>query len=354
MTDMTAPIYQAADLVSFADKLFQHVGINSERSAIIANLLVEGDLLGHDTHGLQLAGPYLDAAMKGKMAVSGDPEIIADRGAVVTWNGKKLPGVWLTASALDLGIERARHHGSATVVIRQSHHIACLAAYLTRATEQGMMAIIACSDPSEHSVAPFGGKRSVFTPDPIAIGFPAGEDPILIDISASITTNGMTGRLKGEGKRFPADWVLDADGNPSDDPAVVLADPPGSILPIGGIDYGHKGFGLALMIEAMTQGLGGYGRADGETDWGASVFIQVFDPGAFGGRDGFVKQMSWIANTCRATPPRPGHDAVRMPGDRALARKRQALANGLELHGGIMESLLSFAEKFGVTPPKEL
>lgn len=354
MTRQSAQAYQATDLIGFASALFRAAGLQEERAAVIGRLLVEGDLLGHTTHGLQLAGAYLDAAAMGTMTTEGDPKVIADRGAVVTWDGRRLPGVWLTASALDLGIERAKSHGTATVVVRRSHHIACLAAYLPRATEQGMMAIIASSDPSEHSVAPFGGRRSVFTPDPIAIGIPTESEPILIDISASITTNGMTARLKSEGKRFPGQWVLDAEGYPSDDPAVVLSDPPGTILPIGGVDYGHKGYGLALMIEALTQGLGGYGRADGETGWGASVFVQVFDPEAFGGRDSFARQMGWIADTCRDTPPSPGHDAVRLPGERALARKRQALAEGLTLHPGIMKSLLPWAEKFGVTPPAVL
>lgn len=354
MTTTTPSIYRAADLISFAKALFQAAGLSGDRAETIGRLLVEADLLGHDTHGLQLAGAYLDAAAKGTMAVVGDPDVIADRGAVVTWDGRRLPGVWLTAAALDLGIERAKSHGSATVVVRRSHHIACLAAYLTKATEQGCMAMIASSDPSEHSVAPFGGRRSVFTPDPIAIGIPTHDDPILIDISSSITTNGMTARLKNEGRRFPGQWVMDADGSPSDDPSVVLADPPGTILPIGGVDYGHKGYGLALMIEALTQGLGGYGRADGETGWGASIFVQVFDPEAFGGHDAFARQTGWIAQTCRDTPPRPGVEAVRLPGERALQRKRQALDEGLQLHAGIMESLTPWAAKFGVTLPETL
>ncbi len=354
MSPPSPAIYHAADLTSFTSALFHAAGLNAERSEVIATLLVEADLLGHNTHGLQLAPVYLKAAGEGTMSVTGEPEVITDRGAVVTWDGRRLPGVWLTAAGLDLGIERAKSHGSATVVIRRSHHIACLAAYLSKATEQGMMAIIASSDPSEHSVAPFGGRQSVFTPDPIAIGIPTNDEPILIDISASITTNGMTARLSGQGERFPGQWVLDADGNPSDDPAVVLADPPGTILPIGGVDYGHKGYGLALMIEALTQGLGGYGRADGEAGWGASVFLQVFDPDAFGGRDAFSRQTSWIAKACRDTPPRPGIDAVRLPGERAQGRKRKALADGLQLHAGIMDGLLPWAERFGVTPPTAL
>ncbi len=354
MVSTSPSIFDAADLTSFASALFEAAGLSSDRASTVGTLLVEADLLGHTTHGLQLAGAYLDAAAKGTMTVTGDPDVISDRGAVVTWDGQRLPGVWLTSTALDVGIDRAKRYGSATIVVRRSHHIACLATYLQRATDQGYMAIIASSDPSEHSVAPFGGRRSVFTPDPIAIGIPTSDAPILIDISASITTNGMTARLKQEGKRFPGQWVMDAEGNPSDDPSAVLADPPGAILPIGGIEYGHKGYGLALMIEALTQGLSGYGRADGETDWGASFFVQVFDPGAFGGHEAFTRQTSWIAEACRATPPRPGGEPVRLPGERALLRKKEALDQGVPLHAGIIESLIPWADKYGVQPPTQI
>lgn len=354
MTSAPDLTYLATDLVTFARNLFEAAGLPPDRAKTVGVLLVEADLMGHSTHGLQLAGAYLDSIQKGLMTVDGDPDVIADRGAVVTWDGRRLPGVWLTASALDLGIERAKLHGSATVVVRRSHHIACLAAYLSRATDKGCMAIIASSDPSEAGVAPFGGRTAVFTPDPIAIGIPTDGDPILVDISASITTNGMTNRLKNAGERYPGKWALDADGRPTDDPAAVLTDPPGTILPLGGTEYGHKGYGLALMIEALTQGLGGYGRADGKIDWGASVFIQVFDPEAFGGFSDYTRQTGWIAEACRETPPVPGGEPVRLPGERALARKKAALENGLTLHPGIIVGLRAHAERLAVSPPTPL
>ena len=97
----------------------------------------------------------------------------------------------------------------------------------------------------------------------------------------------MAARLRREGKRFPGPWALDAAGRPTDDPAALFADPPGTLLPVGGTDHGHKGYGLALMVEALTQGLGGFGRAEAPTRWGASVFVQVIDPAAFGGADAF-------------------------------------------------------------------
>ncbi len=343
--------YRASDLIAYATALFAAAGCDGDKPATIAAGLVEADLLGHTTHGLQLAAAYLAELANGGMLAHGEPDVIADRGATITWDGRTLPGVWLTAKAVDLAVERVATYGVVTVVIRRSHHIGCLAAFLQRATDRGLMIILACSDPATASVAPYGGQKAVFTPDPFAVGIPTDGEPIWIDISASITTNGLAGRLKREGKRFPGAWALDAAGVATYDPGVLFENPPGTLLPTGGVDHGHKGYGLALMVEALTQGLGGFGRSQAPSGWGASVYVQVTDPAAFGGSDAFCRETGWLAKTCRETPPIPGVDAVRLPGQQGLARKRLALAEGVALYPGILDALAPFAAKFHVPVP---
>ena len=345
------PRYPAAQLGDFAQALLARSGLPEERARVVADVLVEGDLLGHDTHGLALLAPYLAEIERGAMAVGGDIAVLNDRPAALLWDGKRLPGPWLTQCAVDTALERARTYGTATVVIRRSHHIACLAAYLRRATERGLVLLLACSDPNTASVAPFGGARAVFTPDPLAIGFPTDGDPVLVDISASITTNAMSSRLHRQGRRFSQRWLLDAAGNASDDPAVLSSDPPGTILPLGGLDAGHKGYGLALLNEALTGALAGFGRADPKEGWGATVFVQALDPDAFGGREAFVRQSGFIAARCRSNPPRAGFDAVRLPGERALARRREQLASGVQLHESILPALAPWTQRVGVPMP---
>ncbi len=345
---MPEPRHQPADLIDLATALLTAAGIEFGRARLIGELLVEADLMGHTTHGLALLPGYLDALAAGTMTRIGEPLVIRDTGPCVTWDGQRLPGVWLTAHAIDIAIPRARQYGTGTVVIRRSHHIACLGAFLTRATDQGLMILLASSDPADASVAPFGGTTGVFTPDPIAVGIPTAGDPILIDTSASITTNGMSARLRAEGRSFPHPWLLDAAGNPTGDPQVLVADPPGTIQPAGGLDHGHKGYALALMVEALTMGLGGFGRAEPSEGWGASVFVQVLDPDAFAGAAAYRRQTTWIADACRASAPRPGVERVRLPGESALARRTQSMAEGVELYPGIMARLQGWAERLGL------
>ncbi len=349
------PRYGAADLVSFGRDLLSAAGMPGERASIVAEILAEGDLLGHTTHGLQLLAPYLKEIAEGKMRTSGEVDVVADRGAAVTWDGRRLPGPWLVVKAIDLATERARQHGLCAVTIRRSHHIACLAAYLKRVTDRGMVILLLSSDPAVGSVAPFGGTRGLYTPNPLAAGFPTTGDPVLLDVSMSTTTNGLTGRLHAEGRMLDHPWLLDAAGRPSRDPAVLFTDPPGSILPLGGIDSGHKGFALGLLVEALTAGLGGFGRADPPEGWGAAVYLQVIDPEAFGGGlAGFRRETGWLADAAHANPSVPGQSPVRLPGERGLRRREAQLASGVELYPSIMPALALWAERFGVTPPAPL
>ncbi len=344
--------YAAAALRDFATALLEAAGLAREPAAVVARTLVDGDLLGHDTHGLALLARYVDALDSGDMARQGTPSLLSDRGAALAWDGMRLPGPWLVHSGIDALAPRARQYGSATLVIRRSHHIACLAAYLLRAAEAGFMMVLASSDPAVQSVAPHGGTRAVFTPNPLAVGIPTSGTPYLVDISASVTTNGMSARLQKAGRRFEHAWMLDAQGNPSDDPAVLAADPPGTILPLGGMEAGHKGFGLALAVEALTGGLAGHGRADPPDGWGATVFMTLYDPSAFGGSADFLRQMDWIGDACRTNPPRPGVDAVRMPGDRGMALKAQQEAAGIVLHPSIAPMLRDCAAAHGMVFPE--
>jgi L-lactate dehydrogenase len=348
---MTDTRYDAAALRRFASTLLERAGIAPDRAATIADILVEGDLLGHTTHGLQLLGPYLSELDGGRMRPTGDPEIVSDRGAVVTWDGRRLPGPWLVAKALELGAARAETYGTGTVVIRRCHHIACLAAYLKPITDQGKIALIMSSDPSVASVAPFGGLAPLYTPNPIAAGIPTDGDPVLMDVSTSTTTNGLTGRLRAAGGKLDHDWILDHAGRATKDPEALFTNPPGTILPLGGLDSGHKGFALGLLVEALTAALGGLGRADPPEGWGAAVFTQVIDPAAFGGIDAFKREAGWFAQASRQTRTRPGDPPVRVPGEAALRRRAAQLQDGVALYPAILPSLAPWAEKWSVPLP---
>jgi L-lactate dehydrogenase len=142
---------------------------------------------------------------------------------------------------------------------------------------------------------------------------------------------------------------LDKDGHVTDDAQVMKNG--GSILPIGGIDHGHKGYGLSLMVEALTQGLGGFGRADRPTEWGASVLVLAIAPEAFGGNEAFLRQTGWLVEACTNSAVPRGKPPVRLPGQAALERKGEAERNGLALDTMRLGGLKALAKRFSLALP---
>jgi LDH2 family malate/lactate/ureidoglycolate dehydrogenase len=335
-------------LRAFATATLIKAGMPEEAALATARGLVEADLYGHTTHGLQLLGEYVEEIENGTMAIDGRPQSIADHGAVACWDARRLPGLWTTALAVTESIARAERFGIAAIALRRSHHIACLAAFLEEPARMGYLILVLSSDPGESKVAPHGGITPVLMPDPIAAGIPRRPDPILIDVSTSITTMGMVGRSRNEGRKLGGKWLIDAEGTATDDPNAVAQG--GALLPVGGLDHGHKGFGLGLLVEALTQGLGGFGRADKPTDWGAAVTVLAIAPSRFAGEDAFLRQMDFTAELCMGSKARDAASPVRLPGQLAVQKKRRAERDGLTLHPGIGEKLSALAARLGVAP----
>ncbi len=347
MTQASLPIrYPRAELQRIVQALFEDTGLEADKACCVTDALITADCMGHSTHGLALASWYLEAARNAGMTLVGEPRVVNDRGACVTWDGRRLPGAWLIRRAIDLALERIAQHGVVTVAIGNSHHTGALAVYLPRLTERGLMVQLLNSAPSSAGVAPFGGTRPVLTPNPLAAGIPTPGAPILLDISASITTLNSARQRIERGERFPGLWAMDRDGQATDDPAAV-ARGGGSLLPAGGLDHGHKGYGWALLAEALSQGLSGQGRADEPKGITTAVFLQVTDPAAFAGLAAFTRQTGWLVDACAASPPRPGGPPVRLPGQQAFQCQEQAARLGVPVAGAIVQALRPLAEAGG-------
>jgi len=348
-------LYSHTSLLEFSTAMFEAVGLDRERAGVMASVFLEADLLGFTTHGMNRVASNLDWLQKGESRTQGEPLIIADCGNLFNWDADFLPGPWVVTRAIGQCMERVAERGIVCATIRRSQHIACLGAYCPQIAEAGYVALITCSSPNENNISAFGGIEPIFSANPLAFVAPGDDYPVLFDISMCITAGGYVSRAKREGKLLPGKFLKDARGEASDDPAVFFADPPGSIMPIGGISHGYKGFALTLMTEILSNALGGYGRAndtaatDGEAN---SVYIQMIDPKAFGSMEDFKRQAEKIKSMCENSATRPGDDPVRVPGKRAWQSREDQLANGVELYPTIMQDLKPWADKLGVRMPE--
>lgn len=346
--------YDAGELQQFATELFKRAGLTGERASVMADVFLQADLLGFTTHGLNRVASNLRWLLDGESRREGEPRVLADRGNCFNWDADFLPGPWVLTQAVEQALERLPEQGMVTATIRRSQHIACLAAYLPPVVEKGYVALLTCSTPSESTVSAQGGIDPLFSANPIAFAAPAGEYPLLFDISMSVTAGGYVSRAQREGRKLSGEYLKDSEGNLSDDPAAF--ENGGSILPVGGADHGYKGAALSAMLEVLSMALGGYGRGDEESkgdDEANSVFLQIIDPEAFGPRADFLRQTRALCHLWECSRSEGGSPA-RVPGQRAWAARARQLEEGVELYPSIMEDLEPWAEKLGVMPPKPL
>ncbi|WP_172292017.1 Ldh family oxidoreductase [Pseudoruegeria sp. HB172150] len=345
------PLIATDDLTNFVAAILQAAGMETDKARVTAEVLVEGDMLGRDTHGAGLVSWYLKELETGNLNGQGSFDIVSDRGATFVWEGRTLPGAWLVTKALEEAAERAAQYGVVTGAIRNAHHTCALAAFMRPLTERSLITRLSATNPAASRMAPFGGTKPLLTPNPIAVGFPTSDDPIVVDVSCSITTTTMTQTLAAKGERYPEAWALTAEGLPTDDPREVT-EHGGTLLPLGGTSKGYKGSGLAIIEELVTQGLSGKGRANtAPGPLSQSVFLQVIDPAAFAGTDAFLEQADHLAAACRSNPPAAtANGPVRVPGDAAAQKRRQALTEGVNVGETRLAELNRTAALLGLEP----
>jgi len=323
--------FSADSLREFSLKVLVANGLEHRHASVTAEMLVEADLLGHRTHGVDLLPIYAGFLMEGKL----------------------LPGQSLIVRAIETAVERAEKHGVVSVAIARSQHTGCHAAYLGAAVERGYLVLITAASSYGQRIAPIGGLEAVFSPSPFAVGIPTEGEPILVDLTMASAANSVCRQHYQRKERLPHRWLLDSSGGATDDPTVLYEEPLGTILPLGGVDNGHKGIGLMLMVEALSLGLTGKPHVFEPEASSQSVYLQVIDPDAFAGKAAFEKAMSSIVDASRASRPAPGVSRPRMPGESALEAKRQQLQEGVEVAPDVLERLAVTAEAAGVEFPAE-
>ena len=322
-----------------------------DRAKTQAEVLLEADLMGHTTHGLAMLSGFLKSIDTGATRAKGEPKVLSDHGSTLLWDAETLPGTWILCRAIAEARQRLAQHPVVTVVLRNTSHIAALGAYLRRATDHGLVIMIMNSDPSMRTVAPAGGREAQLAPNPLAFGYPTQTEPVLIDISTSSVANGWVRRWSAEKRKLPGKWLLDHAGNATDEPGALFGSPPGAMLPLGGLELGHKGFALGLIVEVLTAGLSG---SDAPTSPRAEARRCFFNCSIQRRSRAWTRSSArpaWLADACRHSQPQPGVAAVRMPGDTSHAKRRAQLASGVELYPSIMPDLKTWADRFGVTAP---
>jgi len=321
-----------------ATEAFRASGLRTDDAALVAEVLVTADAVGKGSHGLLRLPRYVRGIEHGNINPEGTIQTVREANAAVTIDGGARPGPVVAATAIGIAMDRADKHGIGAVGVRNSTHLGMLGYYTEKVRSDGYVGIGMTN--TEPAMPPYGGSKPVLGTNPIAIGLPT-DPPFNLDMSTSSIARGTVLQRKEANETIPEGVALDADGEPTIDPAAALE---GTILPFGGA----KGSGLAIAIEILAGGL--VGAAMGRDVTGTyhtenqctkgDLFITM-DPVALGGKR-FVDQANNFLYNLKHEKTASGIDTVRLPGERTM--KREAVAETITVEDKIWDTVCAIAD----------
>ncbi len=289
-------------------------GASHSEAARLADVLIEAELRGRPTHGLN----RLESILK-RLERRGPerPRLIEERGPLARVDGGDESGYLVAAFAVEAAARIARDQGHALVGVRRTRHCGMLGYYAGLAAERGLVALLFAD--CAPLMAPWGGTRAVLGTNPIAAAFPFSPDPILIDLSTAAVTFGALDRLRATGRPAPEGTVLDADGRPTTDPTQAK-----TILPFGGA----KGYALGLLVQMLGGVLvGGAPVPERYEDYG--LLVLALRPDLFCPREQYESGVRELVARLKAAAPADAE--VLIPGERAFRERRERLQRGIEI-----------------------
>jgi uncharacterized oxidoreductase len=343
-------------LTGFAVELFEAVGVPADDARIVAKSLVGANLRGHDSHGVMRIPQYVGFLERGEYKIGVDLAVEHETPALIAGDARWGLGQVQAYRLLDRIIPKAKAVGVAAGTLRDCGHIGRLGEYAESAAESGIILVATVNNGgSGHRVAPPGGIEPRLGTNPLCVGVPTDhvEATIVLDFGTSVVAEGKVRVHHINQVPVPEGWLLDHEGNPTRDPAVLYRAPLGSILPMGG-QQSYKGFGLALVLDLLASGLSG-GRAchaGAPPARGNNVLFLAIDPDLFFGAEMLRKEAGELARYVRATPRASGVESILLPGDPERRTMEARSARGIPLERNHWLMLVDLARRLGVHPPE--
>lgn len=326
-------------------------GLPSADAAKVGELMAQADLQGSDGHGVIRLPQYIKRIRAGGINLNPDIRVVSERAACAIVDGDNGMGHLVVSRAVDLAIAKAREAGVAWVSTRYSNHAGPASLYARKPLEHDMIGLYFAVGNANH-LPPWGGMDMLLSTNPIAAGFPAGEEaPVVLDMATTVAAYGKVKAKAKKGEMMPEGWMIDRQGKPLLDPK--RADE-GFLLPIGG----HKGYGLALMVGLLAGTLGGaaMGRdvvdfnADHQSVTNTGQSILVIDLSAFGDPAVFKASVDALIQQIRDSERLPGVERIWLPGEQSHDRRERYARAGIPIAAGLFAELRELADSLGITP----
>jgi L-2-hydroxycarboxylate dehydrogenase (NAD+) len=320
-------------------------------AARIAELMTEADLTGADAHGVFRLAQYVKRVEAG--GLNRRPNITVARTAAATAlvDGDNGFGHLVMSRAAESAIAMARESGIGWAGVRRSNHAGPAGLYAEMPARHGMIGIYSAVASANH-MAVWGGAETLLGTNPLAVGLPAADGPLVFDMATTVVSYGTVKNYALQGREMPEGWFVNRhDGTPLTD-ARRSAD--GLLLPIGG----YKGSGLALILGLLAGPLNGaaFGRdvvdfnADATSETNTGHFIVALDVARFVPLDAFMAEVDRHLHDLRASPRLPGVDAIRLPGDRRAQCRAERTRDGVPLARPLIDQLDRLAQELRLEP----
>jgi len=325
-------------------------GSPAEGAKSVADHLVDANLLGHDSHGVQLVRRYVEHIKAGLCKPEADAACVNDAGAILQFDANRGFGIRTGGQAMAAAMERCKTTGLVLLTVRNAHHIGRVGAYADMALAAGLISMHFVNV-VDHvpMVAPFNGRRARFGTNPICIGIPGTEHtpPFLLDMATSAVAMGKVVVAHQAGKSVPENAVIDSEGTPTTDPAKYLGPPQGALLPFGL----HKGYGLMLACEFLAGALSGFGTIQPKTPRKGAIvnnmFSFIIDPARLGDAAAIRAEYDDLIAYVK-TAPQAGQERVMIPGEPEAQIRAARAKSGIDLPDGTVIDLENAALAAGL------
>jgi LDH2 family malate/lactate/ureidoglycolate dehydrogenase len=336
-------------------------GMDEEKVRVTADVMVETDLMGIDSHGISMLIMYEGMQRAGQLRLTAEPRVVRQTASTALVDGGAGLGHPVSVTAMKLAIEKALAHDVGVVSVFNSHHFGAAGCYAAMAPRRGLIGVVA-STSRIVNVVPTRGAERVLGTNPLAFAFPAGRfPPVVLDISTSVVAANKVKVYALQGEDIPAGWVVDGTGAALTDAAaayrLLFEGGEGGLAPIGGGGTelgGHKGYGLGIVAQALASTLGGgafspirnRSRRGSDPD-NIGHFFMALNPAAFRPLDEFRDDLDTVIDTLRATRPARADEPVLIPGDPERAAREERLAHGIPLPEALVSKLREIAAAAG-------
>ena len=349
------PTISAEPLTDFTYKLFVAAGVPDDEAKIVATSLVDANLCGHDSHGVMRAPQYVDFIKAGTYKPGAKFEVLNETPAVLAADAGWGLGQVQAHRLLQRLIPKARTLGVAAGTLRHCAHTGRLGEYAEVATGEKLAFFGSVnSHGAGRRVAPPGGTAGRISTNPICFGVPTSGEPVVLDFGTSVAAEGKVRVHHQKNEPTPPGWLVDHEGKPTTNPAVLYTEPRGSILPFGGVQT-YKGFGLGLVLDLLCGGLSGGQCSNPDAPMGGignTVFFAVYDPIAFGGVEHFLQQTDSLTKFVRDCPPTDPAQPITLPGDPERNSRKLRLQTGITISDGTWAILAKTANELNVVLPQ--